>query len=278
MPLCRRIAHWLAGYRFIAARSRIVASATLPELFDRLGRCYGPEARMRGIRLEFELDPALAVNVPGPFAALAQALSLLLERSLDAATTCVAFQVDVVGDDTNAQVVHFTVADQHMAEAPECVRLREARVILAALGGIVHREQGADIGRRVIVELALEKPRVPPRIDVDALRSTLGGEDALRQVIAALDRALISDLAGLDTLLDQTGAGQLQTWLHRVSGALGMAEATELSSIGLALERELLHGRSPHADRAIRRFADDAAQVLATLREHAGPIGYSSGS
>lgn len=278
MPLCRRIATWLAGYRFIAVRSRVEASSSLPELLDRLGLRFAPEARMRGIQLDFELDPGLAMDAPGPFAALGRALSLLLERSLDAATSRAAFHVDVVGDDAGTQIVHFTVADDRPDAGPDNVRLGEAMAIVASLGGVIHREQGVDIGNRVIVELAFELPRVAPRIDVDALRSTLGGDAALREVIAALDRALIYDLAGLDTLLDQTGTGQLQTWLHRVSGALGMAEATDLSCIGLSLERELTQGRSTHLDRSIRRFAEDAAQVLAVLREYAGPIGYSSGS
>lgn len=269
MPLCKRVGGWFAGYRFIVARSRVEASASLPELLERLGRSYLPEARVRGIRLEFEVDPALATDVAGPLPELGRALSLLLERSLDAATTCVAFQVDVVGDDDSTQLVHFTVADQHTAAGPDCARLGKAAAIVAALGGVLHKEQGTDIGRRVIVEQAFELPRLPPRIDVNALRSTLGGEAALREVIGALDRALIYDLSNLEELLDAPGASGLQAWLHRVSGALGMAEATELSSIGQALERELVHGRSPHVDRAIRRFASDAAHVLVTLREHA---------
>jgi len=251
------------------ARTRVEASTTLPELLDRLGGCYAPVARQRGIRLDFELDPALAMNAPGPFAALGRALSLLLQRSLDATTRRVALHVDVVGDDASTQVVHFTVADEQTDAARECVRLEEAATIVTALGGVVHREEGIDFGGRIIVELSFDLPRQAPRIDVEALRSTLGGNDALRQVIAALDRALISDLAGLDTLLAQPGTTQLQTWLHRVSGALGMAEATELSGIGQSLERELLEGRSPMLDRAIGRFAADASHVLATLRDHA---------
>lgn len=83
----------------------------------------------------------------------------------------------------------------------------------------------------------------------------------------ALDRALSSDIADLDRLLEGEGITHLQAWLHRVSGALGMAEASELSRIGLALERELENGRRPHLDRAIRRFAEDAAGVFRVLRE-----------
>jgi hypothetical protein len=260
------------------SRSRVEASTSLPELLTRLCRHYAPVARSRAIRLELEVDPALAANAPGPFVALGRALGLLLERSLEPGTSHVALQVDVVGDDAGTQIVHFTVADERTTQVPDATRLNEATDIVTALGGVVHQERGVDIGSRVIVELEFELPRLPPRIDVDALRSTLGGEDALREVIAALNLALSSDLAGLETLLGRPGVTHLQAWLHRVSGALGMAEATELSCVGLALERELAHGRSRHLDRAIRRFAEDAARVLAALREHAGPIGYSSGS
>jgi len=99
----------------------------------------------------------------------------------------------------------------------------------------------------------------------------IGGEqcdDSLVNVIGALDQALSHDLAGLDGLLAQAGSEQLQAWLHRVSGVLGMAEATSLAQVGLVLERDLAGGRGETIDRAVRDFADDAAAVLALLREH----------
>jgi hypothetical protein len=278
MPPWRRVATWFAEFVRGASASHIEAATSLPELLARLGRHYAPVARSRAIGLEFEVDPALAADATGPFAALARALALLLERSLEPGTGHVALQVDVVGDDASTQIVHFTVADERTSELPDSARLDEATAIVTVLGGVVHQERAADIGSRVIVELAFELPRLPPRIDVAALRSTLGGDAALREVIVALDHALSRDLAGLDALLGSPGVTHLQAWLHRVSGALGMAEATELSCIGLELERDLTQGRSNHLDRAIRRFAEDAAEVLAALREHAGPIGYSSRS
>ena len=278
MPPWRRIAHGFATFVRALSRSRVEASASLPELLARLSHMYTPMARSHAIRLEFEVDPALTPDGVGSLAALGRALGLLLERALEPGTGHVALQVDVVGDDAGTQIVHFTVADERTTGVPDTARLDEATAIVAALGGVVHQECGVDIGSRVIVELAFELPRIAPRIDVDALRSTLGGEDALREVIVALDLALSRDLAGLDTLLADDGVTDLQAWLHRVSGALGMAEATELSCIGLELERELAQGRNRYLDRSIRRFSEDAALVLAALREHAGPIGYSPGS
>ena len=270
MPLHRRLAAWWHDRISAFSRSRIAASTSLPQLLGALGNHYEAQARTRGIVLELEIDPVLAGDLHGPFAALGHALSLLLDDAFDAPTPHVALHVDVVGDDRGMQIVHFTVATGGLACQDEVA------AIVASFGGVMHRERDADIGSRVIVELVLERPRPPPRIDVGALRSTLGGEQALREVIAALDRSLSSDLAGLRALLAEPGEDHLQTWLHRVSGALGMAEATELSCVGLALERDLAQGRNHLLDLAIGRFADDAGKVLEALREQAGPIGYSS--
>jgi|GEM_PF-1790337 len=277
MPLLHRIAAWWKARGNVASRRRIEASDSLPQLLGRIGRRYAQDALARGIRLDFEIDPALAGDLQGSFSTLGRALSLLLEHALHARGGHVALHVDVVGDDAGTQIVHFTVADEHHPTADDHACLDEVAGMIAAVGGVVHREWDTDIGNRIIVELAFERPRVPPRIDVDALRSTLGGEHALREVIVALDRALSSDLAGLGALLGEPGIVHLQAWLHRVSGALGMAEATELSCVGLALERELEQGRHRYLDQAIIRFADDAGRVLQALREHAGPMGYSSG-
>ena len=222
---------------------------------------------MQGAVFDMDVDPALVPELVGPVDALGSVLSLLLDRAFAHHRVHVALHVDVVGDDIAGQLVHFTVAETPATHAQDEPRLREAVAIVAAIGGRLHTEQGADIGDRVIVELAFDLPHTPPCIDVDALRSALGGEAALREVVIALDRALSSDIADLDLLLEREGVAHLQAWLHRVSGALGMAEASELSRIGLALERELENGRRSHLDRAIRRFAEDAAGVFRVLRE-----------
>ncbi|SEN16208.1 hypothetical protein SAMN02800694_2960 [Luteibacter sp. UNCMF331Sha3.1] len=231
------------------------------------------------MRLELDIDPALAPDLSGPIVPLGDALRLLLDRSLTRRTWRVALHVDVVGDDASSQIVHFTVADENTADTRDGdERLRAASAAIAPFGGTIHVESGGDIGSRAIVEVGFDLPRPAPRIDVASLRDTLGGDAALREVIAALDEALSRDLAGLDALLDAPGVSSLGAWLHRVSGALGMAEASELARIGLALERDLRRGRDAQLDRAIRRFARDASHVLETLREHATPIGYSPAS
>ncbi|SEV91740.1 hypothetical protein [Luteibacter sp. 329MFSha] len=277
MPLRRRIVRIRSAVRAIGFRTRLGASASLPELLARLGRHYAAEARARDMRLELEVDPALAPDLEGDFGPLGNALRLLLDRALERRTWRVALHVDVVGDGSGSQILHFTVADEQTSPVPDDRRLREASAQVAALGGIVHTETGDDIGHRAIVELGFDLPRASPHIDVEALRTTLGGDAALREVIVALDHALTRDLADLDALLSRPGADELQAWLHRVSGALGMAEASDLARTGLTLERDLERGRQPNLDRAIRRFAGDAAEVLSMLREHAGPIGYSPG-
>jgi len=275
MPPRRPIASLLSVCRAIGFRARLRHCATLPELLAQLGRHYAREARARGMRLELEIDHALAPDLTGPIVPLGDALRLLLDRSLSRRTWRIALHVDVVGDDTSSQILHVTVADEGVATTRDGERLRDASAAIASFGGMIHVESGGDIGSRAIVEIGFDLPRPAPRIDVASLRDTLGGDAALREVIAALDEALSRDLANLDTLLEAPGVSALRAWLHRVSGALGMAEASDLARIGLALERDLQRGRDAQRDRAIRRFARDASQVLATLREHATPIGYS---
>lgn len=236
-------------------------------MLAQLASHYGAMAHAHDTAFDMEVDPALVPELVGPSEALANALSLLLDRAFGADAGRIALHVDVVSDDIAGQVVHFTVAEERAGGDIDDANLREARAIVAAVGGMVHTERCSDAGDRVIVELAFELPHTPPCVDVDALRSALGGEAALREVVIALDRALSSDIADLELLLEREGVAQLQAWLHRVSGALGMAEASELSRIGLALERELENGRRPRLDRAIRRFADDAAGVFRLLRE-----------
>ncbi len=94
---------------------RIETSNSLPQLLGRVGRRYAQDALARGIRLDFEIDPALAGDLQGPFPALGRALSLLLEHALHTRGRHVALHVDVVGDDAGTQIVHFTVADEHQS-------------------------------------------------------------------------------------------------------------------------------------------------------------------
>lgn len=251
------------------------ACGHLDELLAYLEHRYVGEAQARGTVFRLEVDPALAASLPGPLGVLGEALVGLLDRAIAQCSARVALHVDVVGDNARVQIVHFTVADAQHDASIDAALIALASAAMRGVGGAVHAERGADAGHRVIVELAFERPRPWAQIDVDALRSTLGGDAALREVIVALDAALRRDLADLERLLAEPGANALQAWLHRVSGALGMAEATALSRVGLTLERELEQGRQTHLDTAIRRFADDASQVLAALREHVGPIGYS---
>jgi hypothetical protein len=275
MPLRRRISAWLAACTRSETRDRARLDGGLPCVLSRLAERYAAKARARRMTFEIEVDPALARDLAGPFPALEDVLAVLLDRAMEHGATHMALHVDVVGDGVAGQLLHFTVVDSRGACARDCARLRAAAATVASIGGVVHTESGPDFGDRVIVELAFDLPCAPPHIDVKALRDTLGGEAALREVVVALDRALCSDLADLDVLLESPGVGMLQAWLHRVSGALGMAEASELSRVGLTLERELENGRRAHIDRAIRRFADHASGVLRVLREQVPASGYS---
>jgi hypothetical protein len=249
--------------------ARIDASVDLADLLTRLGDYYTPLARRRGSVLDIELDPALASDLRGPYPALGRLLCLLLDRALAVKPQGrVGLQVDVVGDHPDGQLVHVTVADEGASIDYHGTSVEAAATLLDALGGVLHRESDAERGTRIIVELTLTVPRPAPRIDIEALRTTLGGTRALREVITALDRSLSLDLASLDVLLRQPGIADLQAWLHRVSGALGMAEATDLARMGLVLERQLADERDATLDAAIRRFGEDAARVLQVLRDH----------
>lgn len=255
--------------RIALACARLRASNDLPDLLSRIGQHYTDIARRRGATLLIELDPALAPDLEGPYASLGRVVCLLMDRAFAVSRRAqVALQVDVVGDDPDGQLVHITVADQGSTIDTGCPRLEAATVLLASLGGVLHQECDPERGTRVIVEVSLTLPRMPPRIDVETLRSTLGGAQPLREVISALDRSLTRDLAELDVLLGQPGIADLQAWLHRVSGALGMAEAVDLARKGLILERHLAEERDAGVDAAIQRFGEDAARVLDVLREH----------
>jgi hypothetical protein len=241
----------------------------LPALLADLGRRYAPLARAARTALELDVDPAVAPDLTGALDELGTLLGSLLERAIDvAAGGYVALQVDLVGETPTSQTVHLTVADDGPPAVATDPKFLMPTASIERLGGHLQVESGPDVGTRVIVELTFVMPRRLPRVDIDALRSTLGGQAALVEVIAALDLALSRDLAHLEGLLAEVGVDHLQAWLHRVSGVLGMAEASELAQVGLLLERDLAAGRSEAIDRAIRDFGEDAAAVLALLRDH----------
>jgi hypothetical protein len=243
----------------------------LPTLLARLGRRYAPRARARQTALELDVDPAVAADLSGAMDELGWALGLLIERAIDvAAGGYVALQVDLVGETRTSQTVHLTVADDGAPTTASDPKFLMPAATIERIGGGIHVESGPDIGTRVIVELTFSMPRRLPRVDIDALRSTLGGAAALSEVIIALDHALSRDLADLDGLLATPGSDHLQAWLHRVSGVLGMAEASGLAHVGLLLERDLASGRGDVTDHAVRAFGEDAAAVLVLLRQYRG--------
>jgi HPt (histidine-containing phosphotransfer) domain-containing protein len=241
----------------------------LPTLLAQLGQRYAPVARTHQTALELDVDPAVAADLTGPMDALGGVLGLLLDRAISVAEGgYVALQVDLVGETRTTQTVHLTVADDGVPTTATDPKFLIPIATIERIGGSLQVESGPDIGTRVIVELTFSMPRRLPRVDIDALRSTLGGPAALCEVIVALDHALSRDLADLDGLLAKAGTDLLQAWLHRVAGVLGMAEASGLAQVGLLLERDLANGRDEATDSAVRGFGDDAAAVLALLREH----------
>ncbi|PTR34196.1 hypothetical protein C8J98_102384 [Luteibacter sp. OK325] len=241
----------------------------LPALLAELGRRYAPLARADETALELDVDPAVAPDLTGAMDELGTVLGSLLERAIDvAAGGYVALQVDLVGETPTSQTLHLTVADDGPPTLATDPKMLIPKTSIERLGGHLQVESGPEVGTRVIVELAFAMPRRLPRVDIDALRSTLGGQAALVEVIAALDLALSRDLTDLERLLSEGGVDHLQAWLHRVSGVLGMAEASELAQAGLLLECDLADGRGDAIDRAIGSFGEDAAAVLALLRDH----------
>jgi len=261
------LSRWLGSLASYVHRRR--TPHDLPALLTELGRRYAPLARARGTALELDVDPALAPDLTGAMDELGEVLGCLLERAIEvAAGGYAALQVDLVGETRTSQTVHLTVADDGDRTPPDDTKFLMPAAVIERLGGRLQVESAPDVGTRVIVELTFAMPRRLPRVDIDALRSTLGGQAALAEVITALDQALGRDLVALDDLLAKAGIDHLQAWLHRVSGVLGMAEATGLAHAGLMLERDLAAGRHDLTDRAIRDFGDDAGAVLGLLREH----------
>jgi hypothetical protein len=238
-------------------------------LLAELGRRYAPRARTDETALELDVDPAVAPDLTGPMDALGTVLGSLIERAIDgAAGGYVALQVDLVGETPTSQTLHLTVADDGPPITADDPKFLIPTAAIQDLGGRLEVESGPELGTRVIVELTFTMSRRPPRVDIDALRSTLGGQAALDEVIAALDLALCHDLVRLESLLAEGGVDHLQAWLHRISGVLGMAEASGLAQVGLLLERDLATGRGEAIDHAVRGFGEDAAAVLRLLRDH----------
>jgi HPt (histidine-containing phosphotransfer) domain-containing protein len=271
----KRLAFGTHALRRVATPSFRHWSATdLPTLLALLGRRHVPLARATRTVLELDVDPALAPDLDTAFPVLGEILAALLERAIDVACGgTVALHVDLVGDTPTSQTLHFTVADDGPAANPNTTNFLRMAAQLEAIGGLLHVEPDQDHGTRVIVEIVFDMPRRSPRVDIDALRRALGGQAALREVVTALDGAITRDLDELDGLLAAPGTDALRAWLHRVSGVLGMAEATDLANTGLLLESDLGAGRVATVDVAIRAFGEDVARVLALLREHRGSDG-----
>ncbi|UPG84029.1 hypothetical protein L2Y94_11750 [Luteibacter aegosomatis] len=251
-------------------RARVHRASSLPDLLRRIGRRFSPQARRMDTVLTLDVDPALAADLRGPFGPLGIVLARILDLALHRASEKkISMHVDVVGDDTSSQLVHFTVTvfgDD--GPSSDAAMLADAAPLLHALGGTLHDETDERRRRHLIVELEFSLPPRSIDIDVAALRKTLGGDEPLQHVVDALEGALKRDIHSLDALLAESGVAELQAWLHRVSGVLGMAEATELARTGLTLEHGLAHGRSEWLDNAVRRFGHDAGRVLDVLRAH----------
>lgn len=250
-----------------AERAAHVDGATcLPDLLERLGRRYAGLAQRRGLRLALEVDPVLSTDLIGPFRTLGEILQRALEHALaHPRGDLVTLAIDVVDDARAHQLVHFTLECAPVQDDTVAAALMALQRKAAAMGGALMLEQ--DAACHLIIELGFIVPPAPPHVDVIALRSMLGSEAALRQVIDALAEALAADVGDLEGAMARSDVPALRQWLHRVSGALGMVEATGLAAMGLRLEQELAT-RSP-ADMALslNRFAIDATRALSWLRE-----------
>ncbi|MDY1549914.1 hypothetical protein [Luteibacter sahnii] len=270
--LSRLEASLTAGMRAYGRhRARIHRATSLPDLLRRVGRRFTPLARRMDVILTLDVDPALAIDLRGPFGAFGAVLERLIAHAMQVTTAKrVSLSVDVVGDDARSQLVHFTVTVFGDATPADASTFGEAIALLEALGGAFYNESDERHRRHLIAELAFSLPPRGVDVDVTALRTTLGGDASLQKLVDALEDALVRDIRSLDALLAEGGVADLQTWLHRVAGVLGMAEATDLARVGLTLEADLDHGRSEWIDNAIRRFGHDAGRVLDTLRAHVG--------
>lgn len=255
-----------------AARiARLTEAASMPELLERLGQRYLARAHRQGLHLSLDVDAALETDLIGPYHSLAGVLGALIEHAIDHAQgDTVSLHVDVTGDEPGHQTVHFAVGflpEDGTANtgAATPAAWAAAGQTLEAMGGRLHIEH--DDTLRAIAELRFHVPPRPPHVDVVALRHALGNEDALHEVIAALHDALAVDVGHLDDVLARQDAQALRRWLHRVSGALGMAEATGLAALGMRLEHDMDSRSLADMELPVRRFAMDATRALAWLRE-----------
>jgi HPt (histidine-containing phosphotransfer) domain-containing protein len=263
---------WRGAYdRVLDKRAARVAKVThatsLPDLLERLGRRYLGRAHRRGLQLALHIDPALATDLVGPFRALGELLQPLIELAIaHPHGDQVTLSVDVVSDEPGRQMAHFSVdltpAPSRDADAPGLPALRHHA---QSIGGTLHEEHGDTY--HLSLELGFIVPPAPPHVDVVALRATLGSDAALHEVIDALGDALAADVGQLERALAQTDAAAVRQWLHRVSGALGVAEATGLAAMGLRLEQDMEIRSVDDMALAVRRFAVDATRALAWLRE-----------
>ncbi|UPG92236.1 Hpt domain-containing protein [Luteibacter aegosomaticola] len=242
-------------------------ATSLPDLLERLGRRYLSQARRRGVQLALDIDPALATDLVGPFRALAELLQQLIALAIENPHGHrVTLFVDVVHDEPGRQTAHFSVdLAAPPAAATDAFGISDLRRKAQAVGGTLHEELGDAC--HLSLELGFIVPPAPPHVDVVALRATLGSDEALHEVIDALGNALAADVGHLERALAQADAAAVRQWLHRVSGALGMAEATGLAAMGLRLEQDMVIRSVDDMALAVRRFAVDATRALAWLRE-----------
>lgn len=263
-PALQRLCDWLR-----ARRAAVTRAHSLPDLLARLGRVHAPRAARLGVPLHLDIDPALAPDPIVPLSHLGRALDTLLHVALDCRPVTAALNVDVVGDAPGRQEAHFTVyhLGGHAPDAHARARWHAAEASMQAAGGQLRIEARDDGAVCAVAEVSLRLPPKPPWLDLDTLRDTLGGEQALRQVVAALDDALGKELGVLPHLLAARDGPGLKAWLHRVSGVLGMAEATDLSAAGVHLERRLDDTPDDTLNDDIRAFAAEAEALVRLLRQ-----------
>lgn len=250
-----------------AERAAHVGGATsLPDLLERLGRRYAGLAQRRGLGLVLDVDPTLATDLVGPFRSLGAILQRVLEHAMAYPhADRVTLAVDVVHDGAGRQTVHFTVECAMTTDTPALAALDALRNAARALGGTLVLEHGEVC--HLIVEIGFIVPPAAPHVDVLALRATLGSPTAMREVIDSLADALAADVGDLEGAMARADTPAVRQWLHRVSGALGMVEATGLAAMGLRLEQDMAMRSLDDMALALDRFAIDATRALAWLRE-----------
>lgn len=263
---------WLERRRDARARrdACLGDANSLPDLIARLGLRFAAKAARHGAEVTLDIDPALEGDLVGPFRTLGNVVEPLVAYAIEHGAGEVMLQVDVVGDEPGMQRLHVAVCAPGArlacmpGEAPggACAT---ARAAVQRLGGAFHLQCEGEL--RAIVEMVFLVPPRAPHVDIVALRGRLGSERAMRDVIGALADALAADVGNLDAMLATGDTLAARRWLHRVAGALGMAEATGLATMGLRLEQALAVQPLADLELAVRRFAMDATRALAWLRE-----------